>query len=197
MVRNALRSPLSCTSMARPLHGSAAKWLNFRYFLFWPQTCCCKGMNSRRCIRCLSLALLLLCPALARTEGLQVIPLDPVASGTFYLKALLDQAVEADMLLDTGSGYVSLSPATFARIKDDPGTVFLRHIEGVMADGKRQRVPVYRIAELQLGEACVLHEVEVAVLRGASRDILGLSALRRLQPLTLQLDPPVLTATCG
>jgi predicted aspartyl protease len=66
-----------------------------------------------------------------------------------------------------------------------------------MADGKRQRVPVYRIAELQLGEACMLHEVEVAVLRGASRDILGLSALRRLQPLTLQLDPPVLTATCG
>ena len=136
-------------------------------------------------------------PLVAVAGSLQSIPLDPVQAGTYYLKARLDQAVDTDMLLDTGSGYVSLSQATFARIKDEPGTVFLRHIQGVMADGKRMRVPVYSIAELQLSEHCILRDVEVAVMRGASRDILGLSALRQMQPLTLQLEPPVLTATCG
>jgi hypothetical protein len=34
-------------------------------------------------------------------------------------------------------------------------------------------------------------------MRNAKRDILGLSALRQLQPLTLQMDPPLLTANCG
>lgn len=147
--------------------------------------------------RSLALLLSLALSTVAGAGTLQAIPLDPVQTGTFYLKARLDQAVDTDMLLDTGSGYVSLSPATFARIKDDPGTVFLRHIQGVMADGKRMRVPLYSIAELQLSEHCILRDVEVAVMRGASRDILGLSALRQMQPLTLQLEPPVLTATCG
>ena len=142
-------------------------------------------------------ALLLLVPLSAAAGTVQHFPLAPVQAGTYYLKARLDRVVDTDMLLDTGSGYVSLSQATFARIKDDPGTVFLRHIQGVMADGKRRRVPVYSIAELQLSETCVLRDVEVAVMRGASRDILGLSALRQIQPLTLQLEPPVLSATCG
>lgn len=120
-----------------------------------------------------------------------------MASGAFYVKASLDSRVNTDMLLDTGSGYVSLSDETFGKIKDEPGTVFQRYITGMMADGKASRVPVYLISELKLSEHCVLRDIEVAVLRNATRDILGLSALRQLQPLTLQLDPPVMTATCG
>jgi predicted aspartyl protease len=120
-----------------------------------------------------------------------------MSSGAFYVKASLDSRVNTDMLLDTGSGYVSLSDETFGKIKDEPGTVFQRYITGMMADGKASRVPVYLISELKLSEHCVLRDIEVAVLRNATRDILGLSALRQLQPLTLQLDPPVMTATCG
>lgn len=125
------------------------------------------------------------------------IPMQLMASGAFYVKASLDSRVNTDMLLDTGSGYVSLSDETFGKIKDEPGTVFQRYITGVMANGKASRVPVYLISELRLTETCVLHDVEVAVLHNATRDILGLSALRQLQPLTLQMDPPVLTANCG
>ncbi|MGA0840949.1 MAG: retroviral-like aspartic protease family protein [Pseudomonadales bacterium] len=125
------------------------------------------------------------------------IPMQLMASGAFYVKASLDSRVNTDMLLDTGSGYVSLSDETFGKIKDEPGTVFQRYITGMMADGKASRVPVYLISELKLSEHCVLRDIEVAVLRNATRDILGLSALRQLQPLTLQLDPPVMTATCG
>lgn len=125
------------------------------------------------------------------------IPMQLVSSGAFYVKASLDSTVNTDMLLDTGSGYVSLSTETFGKIKDEPGTVFSRYITGVMADGKAARVPVYSIRELRLSEQCVLRDVEVAVFRNGTRDILGLSALRQLQPLTLQMDPPVLTASCG
>jgi predicted aspartyl protease len=152
---------------------------------------------SKTLVGLLSLMAALALAPLVQAGTPQAIPLDAVQAGTFYLKARLDQSVHTDMLLDTGSGYVSLSSATFARVKDDPSTVFLRHITGVMANGRSMRVPVYSIAELQLSEQCVLRDVEVAVMKGASRDILGLSALRQMQPLTLQMEPPVLTATCG
>jgi predicted aspartyl protease len=142
------------------------------------------------------LGLLLACP-MACLAGQEAIPLAAVSAGTYYVKASLDRLVETDMLFDTGSGYVSLSHATFEHIKDEPGTVFQRYIKGVMADGKALKVPVYIIAELKLSEHCVLHDIEVAVFRNATRDILGLSALRQMQPLTLQLEPPVLTANCG
>jgi hypothetical protein len=61
-----------------------------------------------------------------------------------------------------------------------------------MANGKRLNVAVYRVASLKLGENCVLTDVEVAVMPGATRDILGLSALRKVEPFALQLEPPVL-----
>ena len=148
-----------------------------------------------------NLILSAICLLLASTPVLAAqrndIPMELVSSGAFYVKASLDSEVNTDMLLDTGSGYVSLSTATFGKIKDEPGTVFQRFITGVMADGKASRVPVYLISELRLTDQCVLHDVEVAVLRNSKRDILGLSALRQLQPLTLQMDPPVLTANCG
>jgi predicted aspartyl protease len=148
-----------------------------------------------------NLILSAICLLLASTPVLAAqrndIPMELVSSGAFYVKASLDSEVNTDMLLDTGSGYVSLSTATFGKIKDEPGTVFQRFITGVMADGKASRVPVYLISELRLTDQCVLHDVEVAVLRNSKRDILGLSALRQLQSLTLQMDPPVLTANCG
>jgi predicted aspartyl protease len=131
------------------------------------------------------------------SAGTSEIHLEAVQAGTFYVKASLDGVVETDLLLDTGSGYVSLSKTTFDRIKDTASTTFQRNITGVMANGKAVSVPVYRIAELKLNSECVLHDIEVAVFRDTSRDILGLNALKQMQPLTLQLDPPVLTATCS
>lgn len=154
-----------------------------------------KICNFYRVFQVCWLALLL--PGLAVAENQTVIPLAAVNSGAYYIKANLDQKVATEMLFDTGSGYVSLSAQTFAHIKHEPGTVFQRYVTGIMADGKALKVPVYVIAELRLSEHCVLHEVEVAVFKDANRDILGLSALKRIQPLTMQLDPPALTATCG
>lgn len=147
---------------------------------------------------CLSRGLLILAigavPAFASQAE---IPLEAVQAGTFYVKASLDGLVDTDLLLDTGSGYVSLSKQTFDRIRDDADTVFQRHITGVMANGSSVSVPVYRIGELKLSTECVLYDIEVAVFGNTRRDILGLNALKQIQPFTLQLDPPVMTATCS
>lgn len=125
------------------------------------------------------------------------LPLHTAGSGTLYLDGRLVNAVDTELLLDTGSGYVSLSRETFNRVKGHAGTRYLREIHGVLANGKSVAVPVYAIAELSLGANCTLYNVEVAVMPNGSRDILGLNALRQLQPLTLQLDPPQLVANCS
>lgn len=125
------------------------------------------------------------------------IALEAAASGTFYVNASLNAAIETELLLDTGSGYVSLSRRTFERVTAGTRLQPERTITGILADGNAVSVPIYRIAELKLGSDCVLHDVEVAVFRNAARDILGLNALKQMQPFTLQLDPPQLSANCG
>ena len=116
-------------------------------------------------------------------------------SGNFYVHAVLDAAIETDMLLDTGSGYVSLSKETFDRLAKTDAPQFSRHIYGTMANGKVEKVPLYVLDELRLADNCVLKEVEVAVFAKADRNILGLNVLARLQPFTFHLSPAKLTSS--
>lgn len=139
---------------------------------------------------------LTLCSLAVRAEPV-AIALEAAASGTFYVNASLNAGIETDLLLDTGSGYVSLSKRTFERVTAGTHPQPERTITGILADGKAVSVPIYRLAELKLGGECVLHDVEVAVFRNGARDILGLNALKQMQPFTLQLDPPQLSANCG
>jgi clan AA aspartic protease (TIGR02281 family) len=119
------------------------------------------------------------------------VPMQQQKSGNYYVHGVLSDGIETDFLVDTGSGYVSLSKQTFKRVEGRAGTEYLRDIFGAMANGKVVKVPVYRVAKLTLG-ACVLADVEVAVFPGTARDILGLSALRKVEPFAMQLDPPLL-----
>lgn len=154
-------------------------------------------MPRSPCMKAALLTLLVFGCVARSNAGPSDIPLEVAQAGTFYVKASLDGMVDTQLLLDTGSGYVSLSKATFNQIKNDSTTVFQRNITGVMANGHSMSVPVYLIGELKLSSQCILHDIEVAVFQNASRDILGLNALKQMQPITLQLDPPVMTATCS
>lgn len=120
------------------------------------------------------------------------LPMHARDSGNYFVTGVLSGGVETELLVDTGSGYVALSKQTFSRVKDSPGTVFVRRIAGAMANGRVVEVPIYRVAALSLGEDCVLTDVEVAIFPGSSRDILGLNALRRVEPFAMQLSPPAL-----
>jgi predicted aspartyl protease len=137
-------------------------------------------------------ACMLLACAVADAEPFEhLVPMKQQASGNYYVTGHLPGAVEAELLVDTGSGYVSLSKSTFEKVKRTSGVEYLRDIYGAMANGRTMKVPVYRIATLSLGE-CELRDVEVAVFPGAARDILGLNALREVQPFAMQLEPPTL-----
>jgi predicted aspartyl protease len=142
-----------------------------------------------------SLSVLPLCSADGAERFTHSATMSRVESGNYYVHGVFGAGVETDMLVDTGSGYVALTRTTFARIKHLPGVRYLRDISGSMANGKQLKVAVYRVASLKLGENCVLTDVEVAVMPGATRDILGLSALRKVEPFALQLEPPVLYLT--
>lgn len=110
-------------------------------------------------------------------------------SGNFYIRAGLGADIETDLLLDTGAGYVSLSRSTFERIAEHAKPTLKRHIYGTLADGRVIKVPVYNLATLALAGDCVLEDIEVTVLPQGDKDILGLNALSRLQPFTIEFEP--------
>jgi hypothetical protein len=62
----------------------------------------------------------------------------------------------------------------------------------VLANGSEMTVPVYAVDAIAIGGNCWLHDVEAAVFPGNSRQILGLSALRRTAPFVFSVEPPEL-----
>lgn len=126
------------------------------------------------------------------------VPLEQQPSGAFYIRGTLADKVETRLLVDTGSSYVVLSRATFKALQQDQDASFKRTIRGATASGRIVAAKVFELAELKLGEDCVLRAVEVVVLPGSDRDILGLSALERVQPFTFDIGSSALRfAACG
>ena len=126
------------------------------------------------------------------------VPMTVHASGNVYVTARFESGPSTELLVDTGSGFVALSKDTFAPLKALDSTVFVRRMHATMAGGRTTTLPVYRIASLTLGADCVVRDVEVAVLPGRSANILGLSALRQVQPFAVDLDAPTLFPShCG
>lgn len=119
-------------------------------------------------------------------------------SGSLYVHTGLGAELETDMLIDTGSSYVTLSKATFAAVEASSTVAFSRHIYAAMADGRVNKVPLYVLDELVLAANCSLKNIEVAVLENGDIDILGMNALKLLQPFTLQMLPAMLSsASCA
>ncbi len=122
-------------------------------------------------------------------EVVYSVPLIQQASGAFYVRGTLGGSVAADFLVDTGSSYVALSKQTFDMLRQSGATTYLRSIRGATANGRVIRAKVYEVSALSIGDDCVLKSVEVVVMPGSDRDILGLSALRRVEPFTVALEP--------
>ena len=146
------------------------------------------------------LAILAVLPLSAQADSADgfSVPLSQRGSGGYYVRGVFAGGVESDLLVDTGSSYVVLSQRTFARLKRSGATTFTRTIRGTTAAGRSMEAKVYSISAVALGTSCVLRDIEAVVLRNADRDILGLSALRRLQPFSLNFEPAELAAsTCN
>jgi len=144
------------------------------------------------------LLLALVSTTLAASEARQTIPLQDIGTNTWYISGTIVGAGKTRLLLDTGSGYSIITRDTLTRLRGNGQARYVKDLEGILADGRRKVVPVYRITGIILGENCHIAEIDAAVLPSGSREILGLNALRKVMPMEISLEPPTLSlSNCG
>lgn len=137
--------------------------------------------------------LLLLLSARLCLAGDNDIPMHEKNGAMLYVAGQIKGYGSTEFLIDTGASYLAINADMLKVLERGGHARFLRRLTGHMADGHRRSVPIYRISGIVIGENCVLSDVEAAVLPGNTRNILGLSALRRTAPFTLSMDPPALS----
>jgi predicted aspartyl protease len=120
------------------------------------------------------------------------IPIYDKGAATYYVPARVNEQTETEFMVDTGSGYTTINDKTLSEIGKTGRTEYIESVVGIMADGSEISMPIYRIASLNIGGNCIIHNVEVAVLPGETRNILGLSALKMVAPFSLFVDPPAI-----
>lgn len=113
-------------------------------------------------------------------------------SSTLYVRSSIKGAGEDLWLVDTGSGHSVINQQTLDRLLQSGNATFLKNLQGKMADGSTRVVPLYRISQITLGDGCTLRGIQAAVLPGNTRQILGISALRKVAPFSFSFDPPTL-----
>lgn len=111
---------------------------------------------------------------------------------TFYVTVGVSGARPENYLVDTGAGYMTITDGTLKQVQQAGSATYVGDLDGRLADGTVLRVPVYRLAEILIGQTCVLRDIDAAVLPGASRGLFGLSALRKASPFLVSFDPPSL-----
>lgn len=123
------------------------------------------------------------------------IPLIDKGIATYYVQGRIDGAGAIDLLVDTGAGYTAINQKTLKALKKKGLAQHVRDINATMANGSRTVVPIYRVERLEIGGSCEIHDVEVAVLPGATRCILGLGTLKKVAPFMVSLEPPRLSVS--
>ena len=136
---------------------------------------------------------LLVCSSAFADSTTQQISLKTIGTNTYYVDGHIEGSGDSSFLVDTGSGYSTISETTLAQLKQSGHAEYVKRLEGVLANGATMIVPVYRITQVVLAEKCVIRDVEVAVFPEGTRQILGLSVLSKLMPVTFALNPPTLT----
>jgi predicted aspartyl protease len=139
------------------------------------------------------LLLALICVTAQANEFATVIPMLSKGMSTFYVKGNLDGVGEIDLLVDTGSGYMTINEEALQMLLSQNRAGYVKELTGVLADGSKMVVPVYALESLSIGKNCTLRNVEAAVFPGRTRYILGLSALQKAGPFIFTFDPPSLS----
>lgn len=120
------------------------------------------------------------------------IPMRDKGAETYYVDGEIHGVGPVDLMVDTGSGYMTINETTLGILRESGGATYVKDLSGILANGTTMTVPVYRIAALRIGASCTLHDVEAAVFPGKTRQILGLSALRQAAPFIFSMNPPKL-----
>jgi hypothetical protein len=136
----------------------------------------------------------LFCLDTAFSEELSIqVPLLDKGISTYYVQGRIAGQGEIDLLVDTGAGYTAINEKTLKKLKKKGLARHIRDVAATLADGKKVVVPIYMVDSLEIGDSCKISNVEVAVLPGDSRCILGLTALKRVAPFMVSVDPPAIS----
>lgn len=117
----------------------------------------------------------------------KMVQLKTKSTGTFYVDASVDNR-SIEMLVDTGSTYTILDQDIIDHMHLKP----VKHVNAAFADGRRQRLAIYKVPALNISN-CVLRDVEVA---GMSDNMLGITALIMLSPVTIMLNESSMIFNC-
>lgn len=135
------------------------------------------------------ISLFLSAPTAFSAQFETTVPMSKKGTSTYYVPVKFDGNLDNDLMVDTGSDYVTINKATLDSLKERGKVDYVKRVGGTMANGSDIVVPIYRIADLNIGCCCILHNVEAAVFEGTERQILGLSALKKVAPFAMSVDP--------
>ncbi|QJR82384.1 clan AA aspartic protease [Alteromonas pelagimontana] len=116
------------------------------------------------------------------------------SGGTLYVEASFGSSLTTNFMVDTGSGMVTVNKETFQRLNKLGDAVPAGVSAARLANGKIQKVRLYRVSHFQLGESCDFNDVEVAVI-DKGNNILGMSVLSRIAPFAMHMNPPRLAVS--
>lgn len=122
-----------------------------------------------------------------------IVPLHDNGRSTLYVYGQFGDLDQTEMMVDTGSGYVTINEDTLSKLKMRGQTTYVKKIKGILANGSHYIVPVWSVKSLTINNECVINDVEAAVFPGKTRQILGLTALRKAAPFTISISPSNLT----
>lgn len=120
------------------------------------------------------------------------VPMTLKGSKTFYVSGWIVGIEPTEFMVDTGSSYLTINQETLNKLKSSRRVDYLRDLIAVLANGEEMVLPVYRIPRFVIGDSCELLDVEAVVFPGNTRQLLGLSVLRKAAPFMFSVDPPEL-----
>jgi len=142
-------------------------------------------------------SLLVASAILCSTEGMSKefdtkISIQEKGAVTYYVAAQVEGYSETDFMIDTGSGYTAINETMLKKLRKENNIEYITTVSGIMANGKRTTLPVYRIASITIGGKCTLNNIKAVILPGNTRNILGLNALKKAAPFAMSMNPPEL-----
>ncbi len=143
-----------------------------------------------RFIRFLTPLLAGLCTTAAAAEFNTPVDMRAKGGATFYVSGQIAGAGAVELMVDTGSSYMTINEEILKALRVNGELRFVRTLRGKLANGSELNVPVYLLESVSIGENCEMHNIEAAVFPGNTRPILGLNVLQRAAPFIFSFEPP-------
>ena len=120
------------------------------------------------------------------------IPIHDKGAVAYYVAGHVNGFGDTEFMVDTGSGYTAINENMLEKLSKETNVEFLSTVSAMLANGGRTSLSVYKIDSINIGGKCVIHDVKAVILPGSTRNILGLSALKKAAPFAFSTNPPSL-----